>query len=111
MLALQKALDVTTNRLPLYCDILSFSQVFSGENVIATGVLGNKHTGIGHADDVLDLEAMHGEAADAEAAGDLVLIQHGIVCAPQAQALGENLPLTPAGFWHQDDEFITAVAG
>ena len=53
---------------------------------------------------------MHGEAGHSETAGDLMFVQHRIRRDPQPQAFGQNLRLFHAGFGHQNDELITAIA-
>ena len=54
---------------------------------------------------------MQGETGDAEAAGDVVLFQHRIGGHPKPQSLRQHLRLLDAGLGHEDDEFVSAIAG
>ena len=54
---------------------------------------------------------MDREAGDSEASGDLMLSDHRIGRDPDTQTFGENLGLFDPGLRHQDDEFVSSVAG
>ncbi len=54
---------------------------------------------------------MHRETCDSEAARDVMFAQHRVSSQPLAQALGQHLRLLRSSFWHQDDKFVSAIAG
>ncbi len=110
MLALQKALDVGRNLLPLSGELLASGQLLGRRDQIAAGTFRNIHARVGDADDVFDGEAVGGETGHAETAGDVVLAQHRVRGNPLPQALGQHLGLLRAGFGHEDDEFVSAIA-
>src|SRR5438105_11060477 len=111
MLALQESLNVSRDELPLYSSTFAFRQLFRRGNAVTAGMLGNVHTRVCHADEVFHRKSMHRKAGHAEAAGNLMFLQHGIGCDPKSQTFGQNLRLLNSGFWHKDDELVSAVAG
>ena len=110
MLALQESFDVSRDELPLHRGGFAFHVLLGGRNPVSAGMFGHVHSGVGDADNVLDGEPVHREAGHAEAAADVVLGQHRVGRDPQTQALGQNLGLLHAGFRHEDDELVAAVA-
>src|SRR5580698_1491970 len=111
VLALQKTFDIGGDLLPLGSEFLAAGKFLGRGYAVAAGTLGNVHAGIGHADDVFDRKAMHGETGHAEAAGNVMLGEHGVLGNPLAQAFGQNLSLLRAGFGHENNELISTVAG
>src|SRR4051794_24980391 len=84
MLALEESLNEAGDHGALHGGGLAVFEFFGGGNAISAGVLGDIHSSIRHADQVLDLKAVHWEAGDAEAASDVMLAEHGIGGDPQA---------------------------
>ncbi len=79
--------------------------------MISARVLGDIHACVSDPNDVLGSEGVHGKAGDSEAAGDLVLLQHGVGSQPKPQPLRQNLCLLHARLGHQNDELVSTIAG
>src|SRR5438128_7997532 len=73
-------------------------------------MLGYVHAGIGDANNIFHGKPVYGKASHAKAAGTVSCLEHGISRYPHAQAPGPYLRLLAAGFRHQDNEFVPAVA-
>src|SRR5437660_11508301 len=97
VLALQESFDVAGEHLALYSRVLAFGEFFGRRNSVSAGVLGDVHARIGYADNVFGREAVHGKTGHPEAAGDVVLGEHGIGGHPWAKALGKALGRASAG--------------
>src|SRR5437899_497490 len=91
--ALQEAFDITGDELPLHRGSFAFGKLFGRGDPVAAGVLGDVHARIGDTDDVFHRETVYREAPHAEAAADVVLVEHGVGGNPQPQALRQDLRL------------------
>ena len=112
LLALQKALDVGRRSAAAAARQRSPSANSSAmETRLPPACLADIHAGVGDADDVFRRKAVRRETGHAKAAGDVVFAEHGVGREPYAQAFGQRLRLLHAGFRHQDDELVAAVAG
>ena len=93
MLTLQKSFNVGRYLLPLRRKFLARGKFFRRRNAIAARALGNVHARVGHANNVFNRKPVRGKAGHAEAAGDVMLAEHGVGVNPLAQALGQNFGL------------------
>src|SRR4029077_648792 len=79
LIALEKALDVGRDLLALRGEAFALGKFFDDGYAIAAVVLGGVHSGVGDTNDVLGRETVAGEAGHAEAAGDVVFGEHGVL--------------------------------
>ena len=111
VLALQESFDVAGDQLPLHGAGLAVAEFFGGRNSVAARMLGDIHSRVGDANDFFRRKSMHGKLATPKLPVMWCSLSMGSVREPQPQALGQDLRLLDAGFRHQDDEFVAAVAG
>ncbi len=73
-------------------------------------MLGEIHRRVRDLDQLLRRRAVHWESRDPETGGDVFIAQQRIGGDPAAQLIGELAGLLDAGFRHEDDELIAAIA-
>src|SRR5262249_34328420 len=78
VIALQEALDKAGNHGSLDSRRFSVFKFLGSRNAIAPSVLGDIHASISDTNQILDLEAVHGKARNAETSRDVVLAEHRI---------------------------------
>src|SRR5690349_16204525 len=84
--------------------------MIGGGNGVAALMFRKVHRSVGDLDELLRRGAVQGIAGNAEAGADIFFAQKRIGGNPSAELAGELAGVLHRGFWHENDEFVAAVA-